>query len=249
MRSEQHALVALHVDAQLVRAHADVAAPGQLGHHDVAPVAHPLGRNVLVAVRDLLDRGDVHAALVRERGAPDVGRVRARADVGDLADRARQLGQLGQVLLGNAAPLHLQLQRGDDRDQVGVAAALAPAVDRPLHLRAAGLDAGQRVGDREIAVVVRVDAELGRDRLLHRRDDLADRAGQAAAVGVAQADPVGARVGGGLDRRQRVGPVGAEAVEEVLGVVDDLLALLLQQARRCRRSSPGSLPASSPAPR
>ena len=166
---EHRALVPLHVDAQLGGAHADVAAARQLGHDDVAAVAHLLGDDVLVARRDLLDRGDVHAPLVRERRVPDVGGVRARADVGDLAHLARELGEPGEVLVGDAAPAHLELQPGDDRDQVGVAATLAPAVDRPLHLRAARLDGGERVGDRHVAVVVGVDAEPGGDRSRARR--------------------------------------------------------------------------------
>ena len=195
MRSSSPPLVPLHVDPQLARAHADVAAARQLGDDDVAPVADPLGGDVLVAGRDLLDRRDVHPALVRERRVPDVGRVRARADVGDLADRARQLGQAGQVLVGDAAPPHLELQARDDRDQVGVAAALAPAVHRPLHLRAAGLDGGEGVRHGHVAVVVRVDAERAWARpssptpttsAIVRR--------QAAAVGVAHGDPVGAGV-------------------------------------------------------
>ena len=59
--------------------------PGQLGHHDVAAIADRLGDDVLVARRNLLHGGDVHPPLVRERGVPDVGCVRAGTDVGDLA--------------------------------------------------------------------------------------------------------------------------------------------------------------------
>ena len=43
--------------------------------------------------------------------------------------------------------------------EVGVAAALAEAVDGALHLRAPACDRGQRVGHADLAVVVRVDAE------------------------------------------------------------------------------------------
>ena len=70
---------------------------------------------------------------------------------------------------------------------------------------------------------------------------------QAAAVGVTQRDPVGARLGGRPDRRQRVAAIGAKAVEEVLGVVDDFFPLLLEEGDAVARSSPGSLPASCPA--
>ena len=55
---------------------------------------------------------------------------------------------------------HLELEVGNDADQVGVAAALAVAVDGALHLRAAVAHCLQRVGDAGFAVVVRVNAEV-----------------------------------------------------------------------------------------
>ena len=59
------------------------------------------------------------------------------------------------------------------------------------------------------------------------RDDgerRADLRRQRAAVGVAQHDPLGARVGGGAQAVQRVAGVEREAVEEVLGVEQHALA-------------------------
>ena len=53
-------------------------------------------------------------------------------------------------------------------------------------------------------------------------------AGERAAVGVAEAEHVGAGVLGGFERPQGVIGVGVVAVEEVLGVVDHFLAVLLQ---------------------
>ena len=48
------------------------------------------------------------------------------------------------------------------RDQVGIAAALADAVQRALDLAHAGLDGGERIGDRLAGVVMGVDAEIVR---------------------------------------------------------------------------------------
>ena len=56
----------------------------------------------------------------------------------------------------------LQRQRRHDRDQIGVAAALADAVERALDLAHAGLDRGQRIGDRLAGVVMGMDAESAR---------------------------------------------------------------------------------------
>ena len=58
--------------------------------------------------------------------------------------------------------------------------------------------------------------------------------GQLPAVGVAEHDPVGARLGGGHDGLQGIRRVEAPAVEEVLGVVDHLAAELLEAGRRSR---------------
>ena len=76
--------------------------------------------------------------------------------------RARRSG-------ASSSHAHLQLQVGDDRDQVGVAGALADAVDRALHLRGAGFDGGQRVGDRAAGVVVGVDAQRDARQRFARR--------------------------------------------------------------------------------
>ena len=59
--------------------------------------------------------------------------------------------------------------------------------------------------------------------LLHCLDDLDQLGGQGAAVGVAQHQALGPAVQGGLQGLQGVVPVFLEAVEEVLGVVEQLL--------------------------
>ena len=121
---------------------------------------------------------------------------------------------------------HLELERRDDADEVGVAAALAVAVDGALHVARAGVDRHEAAGDGAVAVVVRVHAD---DDVGQGRRDLADHVRderrQAGPVGVAQADDRGARLGGRGRAAQRVGRVVAPGVEEVLGVVHHALAL------------------------
>ena len=102
----------------------------------------------------------VHAALVGERTWADERLVDAEVHVGDFVDVARQLGEmLGALAAEHFIAFFLERQVGDDRDQVGIAAAFAEAVDRALHVDGAGVDGGQRIGDGQVAVVVRVDAE------------------------------------------------------------------------------------------
>ena len=193
------------------------------------------------------DPGDVHA---RPCGRRRCGRRRAgRGSAVRLQSSSRKWAvsvRLGELLGGDDVEAHLQLQRGQDRGQVGVAAALAVAVDacpgpggRPLRTAASEL------ATRALGVVVGVDADLDLARPAASTTAavaVGDLVGQAAAVGVAEGDVLGA----GLDRRaqafERVAGVVAVAVEEVLGVVDDALALRARRRRPSRRSSPGSPP-------
>ena len=101
----------------------------------------------------------------------------------------------------------LEEEGGDEADEVGVAAALAEAVERALDLARAGVDGGERAGDGVAGVVVGVDAEAvagdaGGDDL---GGDGADLGGQGAAVGVAEDDPAGAGVEGGAEAVEGVG--------------------------------------------
>ena len=75
---------------------------------------------------------------------------------------------------GQHVPADLQFDVGDDGGQVGVAAALADAVDGALDVVAAFLDGSEGVGDGEAGVVVDVDAEGRGDAGAHGADDLAE---------------------------------------------------------------------------
>ena len=86
------------------------------------------------------------------------------------------------------------------------------------------------VRHRAFGVVVDVDAERAAriDDLLDLSDDVDDFVRHAAAVGVAEHEAVRARRLRRLERGQRVLAVPLVAVEEVLGVVDHLLEVLLR---------------------
>jgi hypothetical protein len=98
---------------------------------------------------------------------------------------------------GGPAAAALELQVGEDREQVRVAAALPEPVGRALHVGGADLDAEQRVRDRAAAVVVEVQPDLARQLSDQPADDLGDVPRHRAAVGVAQHDALGAGLGGG----------------------------------------------------
>ena len=133
---------------------------------------------------------------------------------------------------GRAGAAELEHEVRDHGAEVGVADALAVAVDRPLHLARAGGDGRERVRDRQLAVVVDVDADRGQVPLDDVGDDRGDLVRLRAAVRVAEDDPVRARTGRRLEHRERVAAVRARAVEEVLGVDDDLAPVRLQQRDR-----------------
>ncbi len=100
-------------------------------------------------------------ALVADVGRVPVGRLRfstsSRMRLACVSVRSRSGVTPVCEVLGELA---LQQQRRDDRGEVGVAAALADAVERALDLAHAGAHRHQRVGDRVLGVVVGVDAEV-----------------------------------------------------------------------------------------
>ena len=55
-------------------------------------------------------------------------------------------------------------------------------------------DGGEGVGHRDIGIVMRVDADDAVEALAHVGDDLDQAAGERAAVGIAEAEHVGAGV-------------------------------------------------------
>ena len=228
------------VEAQLLALQLDRRAAGHVGDQQPHVVADADRVHVLVEVGVDLDGGGVQPGLVRERRRADVRLARGRREVGDLGDRVRDPGGVLEQPGREHLPVQLELEVGDDGDQVGVAGALAVAVDRALDVRRACVDGGQGVGDRAAGVVVAVDADARAGRLEYVEDDVGDPVGQHAAVGVAECDDLGARLGRGPQHLERVRPVLAVAVEEVLGVEEDRLALRAQVRRRCRAPSRGS---------
>ncbi len=107
----------------------------------------------------------MNAGLGGEGGGADVRGVPVGRAIEQFVEGARDRSDLAQSLRGDAgletlAKLRLQRQRRDETDEIGVAAALAKAVQRALHLPRAGADGGERIGDRIAGVVMGVDAEI-----------------------------------------------------------------------------------------
>src|SRR5712692_7278441 len=131
--------------------------------------------------------------------------------------------ELAQARLRDAVEPELQDEARDNRHEVRIAAALAEAIERPLHLADPLADGGERVRDGALGVVVHVDPQRRPHVLLHGLDRGDELGRQGAAVGVAENEPVCPSRFRGHQRGHRVVGVGAEAVEEVLGVEDDLV--------------------------
>ena len=110
--------------------------------------------------------------------------------VADLVDQVRGVGEVLEAFGRDALEAHLQLEVRKDRDQVGVAGALAVAVDGALHVGRARLDRGQRVRDADSGIVVRMDSDddVSPKRLDTSAVAAADLRRQARAVGVAERD-------------------------------------------------------------
>ena len=215
----------LELDPRRGRLLGDRPAARELGDEDVAAVAHHRRVDVLERLRVGANARRVQPRLVREGMLADVRLGGVGGAVEELVDEVRRLGEARQLLGRKHLSTHLQLQVGDHRDQVGVAGALADAVDRALHLRRSGFDRRERVGDRAAGVVVGVDAQ--RDPAERFADDGERRSHcrrQRSAVGVAQDHPLRPRLGRGAQAAERVAGVELEAVEEVLGVEQHALS-------------------------
>ena len=182
----------------------------------------------------------VNAGLGREGRLADVGRLPVGRAVEDFVEQPAGVGQLAQPLRRHAGlvavgELALEQQRRNDRGEVGVAAALAEAVEGALDLARAGPHRHQRIRHRVLGVVVRMDAEMrARHMLVDVRDDGGNLVRQRAAVGVAQHHPARAGLVGSGRHRQRIGAVGLVAVEEMLAVDHGLAIALHDRLDRLR---------------
>ena len=185
---------------------------------------------MLVRILQAGDAARVEPGLVRERVPAGVRLARVRGEVRHLGHEMRDLREPFFGAVGQTIGVHLQHQVRGDRDQVGVARALAVAVHDALHLEGAVLDRDQRVGDRASGVVVHVDAH---GCLAHVRDDAGDDARdirrEHPAVRVAQHQAIGARLLGGPEHIHRVRRVTQVAVEEVLRVEEHPAVLRAQE--------------------
>src|SRR5690606_251624 len=126
--------------------------------------------------------------------------------------------QVPQPLQRDDLAAALEHEVRGDGEQVGVAAPFAVAVRGALGVDRSRVHGGHGVGDGTAGVVVGVDAELYAGQGEGLGDDGPHLGGQGAAVGVAQDDGLGARLGGGADHFERVLAVELIAVEVVLGV-------------------------------
>ena len=70
-----------------------------------------------------------------------------------------------EVFFADRLHSELQLEIGNDRAKVGIAAPFAIAVDGPLHLHGAQLHGGNRIGHRHLAIVVGVNPQWRLDVL------------------------------------------------------------------------------------
>ena len=108
-----------------------------------------------------------------------------------------------------------RVERERDLDQVGVAAALAHAVDRPLHPGRAGADGGGGRGGREpeVVVAVEVDRDVRPEPLARAADEVGDRLGRRDPDRVDDDRFLRARLDRGLVRLAEELEVGAGAVD------------------------------------
>ena len=195
-----------------------------IGDEKFSPVADALRRDVLVGGRLLHDRGSVDAGLGSKRTFADIRRVAVRRAIEQFVERMRHPRQAAKRLVRYAdfefaGIFALELQRRNNGNEIGVAAALAEPVKRALDLPRAGAYRGKRVRHRLLGVVMGVDADMvAGDFGANLADDALDFVRQRAAIGVAQHHPARAFVIGRFGAGERVGGLALVAVEEMLAV-------------------------------
>ena len=218
--SRQRVVLAQHV--------IHVAATGKIADQNALAVAHQFRRDVFVGLRIFEHRADVNAALVRECAGPDIRLSTRDLQVREVGDITRDGSQSLELVRADGFIAQLQLQIRDDAGEVGVAAALAIAVQAALHMCYAFFDRRQRIGHRDIGIVVRMNPDFAFELRPHVADDLGEKLGQRAAVGIAQAEHVRAGCLRRLQSLQRIFPVVNVAVEEMLGVINHFFAVRFQ---------------------
>jgi len=213
----------------------NIAAARQVADQHALVVAHGLRTDVLIGRGILHDRAHVHAALVGKRAAPNERLIVAQRQVGPLRDEPARRRKAGQFLRPHRGVSQFDFKVGDDGGQVGVPAALAIAVQAALHVRGAYLDRGDGVGHRHVRIVVRVDARRRHRIACAQRPRSPQPPRDHAAVGIAQAQHVRAGLVRRRQRFERVLRLGDVAVEEMFGIVDHFLAVVLEVFSRFRK--------------
>jgi len=147
-------------------------------------------------------------------------------DVGHFIHEEGELAELGEVR-GNV-DAHLELQIGDDGDEVAIADALAVAIDGALDLDCSGADAGESIGDAEAGIVVGVDADRGAEFLDDGGGDAFDFSGMEPPLVSHKTTMSAPASRAAEDGAHGVRGVFLVAVEEVLGIVEDFAAVFAQ---------------------
>ena len=122
-----------------------------------------------------LHRVNVHAALVGEGARADIRLAGHEIHVGGFVDVAAGFGQMLQRAGSQAIQAVLELEIGDQRDEIHVAAAFADAVDRALRVIAPARIAASALATATAGIIVRVDADGRACAFFHLGDGLGDQ--------------------------------------------------------------------------
>src|SRR5262249_26734896 len=165
--------------------------------------------------------GSVNAGLGRERALADIRRMTIRRPIEEFVEPMRNAQDapergIADIDLEFVGIFRLELQRRDDRDEIGIATTLTEPVERALDLPGAGANGGKAVGDGLFGVVMGVNSNpiSGYD-FADFADDLLNLVRQRAAIGIAEHDPPRPFVVSGLGAGQRIGGICFVAVEKM----------------------------------
>ena len=165
-----------------------------------------------------------------ESGGADIRRPDILRDIRQFIHEPRNLAELCEIW--HAGETHFDLKCGDDGREVAIPYPLAVAVHRALHLAGSGSHGSEGVGDPQPTIIVSMDA----DRAFQFRHNLGGDAGdflrKRTPIRVAEHQHIGPGVAGGTQRVERVFGVVLVAVEKMLGVIENLAAVLFKERHR-----------------
>ena len=141
----------------------DIAFAGHIRNQNPSFIADQGRIHVLVSLGGFHNGTHVDAAFVGKGTLAHKRSIFYGYLIRCFTDIARKGFEFFKIVAGNTGPFHFQIQDRNNRSQIRIAAPLSIAVDRALNHDGTRMHGGYRVGHRQSAVIVGMNAQLDGD--------------------------------------------------------------------------------------